>query len=314
MPHLSFNSNECVGGTRAALGFTVGELLVAIALISILAALLIPVAVRTRRVGMDVSCKANLAQFGTLAQAWAAGHEGYLPLDGTVDATPRPAVAGDLPKLLGDSARRRYSYTPESVTVPTTYLPPTHETPTPFLVALLLGGRSTVAVRWSEVERSLKAARLVRCPDAVNHRSSGDSNTFGDGANSLVLFVANVGYGSSWIVPSDYASNGSVLGFVWDTSLASTPLRGRLGSVRHPSNRLLVADAGSYGLTFASSVRVTASRAQPLTLEQFLISSTDTPLFAAMRHPSGGNVLFCDGSVRSIAARDSRAVVIESAE
>lgn len=63
--------------------FTLVELLVAIALIAILAALLLPALQRAKESSRNVQCLNNLRQWGLATQLYAAENTEYLPPDGT---------------------------------------------------------------------------------------------------------------------------------------------------------------------------------------------------------------------------------------
>ncbi|MDF3059435.1 MAG: hypothetical protein K0R17_3650 [Rariglobus sp.] len=64
--------------TRSS-GFTLTELLAVIAIIGVLAAILIPVALKVQASSRSTRCASNLRQMGTAMGAYAADHKGFLP-------------------------------------------------------------------------------------------------------------------------------------------------------------------------------------------------------------------------------------------
>ena len=65
--------------TRARKGFTLVELLVVMAIISILAGLLLPALQRARQQAQQVSCLSNMKQTAAAVQLYAIDFDGYLP-------------------------------------------------------------------------------------------------------------------------------------------------------------------------------------------------------------------------------------------
>src|SRR5687768_5090195 len=61
-------------------GFTLVELLVAIALIALLIGLLLPVLGRARQQAVSVACLSNLRQLATAAQMYCDGNKGSFPI------------------------------------------------------------------------------------------------------------------------------------------------------------------------------------------------------------------------------------------
>ena len=85
--------------TRA---FTLIELLVAIAIITILAALLLPVISHVKASAQAIECRNNLRQWGTATLLYAADNHDYLPKDGAFDGgSTNEAWYIDLPRTLG---------------------------------------------------------------------------------------------------------------------------------------------------------------------------------------------------------------------
>ena len=79
-------------GKRASAGaFTLVELLAVMAIISILAALLLPAIAASRREARVIRCKSNLRQIGMAVSMYSAYFDGWMPVDG--DAY-RPETAG----------------------------------------------------------------------------------------------------------------------------------------------------------------------------------------------------------------------------
>jgi prepilin-type N-terminal cleavage/methylation domain-containing protein/prepilin-type processing-associated H-X9-DG protein len=64
-------------------GFTLVELLVAVSIIAVLAALILTVAIRAAGKGGQVACASNLRQIAIAVQAYAYDHDGMPPRDGT---------------------------------------------------------------------------------------------------------------------------------------------------------------------------------------------------------------------------------------
>jgi len=85
--------------TRA---FTLIELLVVIAVITILAALLLPVLSGSRQTAHAASCLNNLKQWGLATQLFAGENDDFLPKDGTPNGTSTTeGWYNDLPRTLG---------------------------------------------------------------------------------------------------------------------------------------------------------------------------------------------------------------------
>src|SRR5208282_6446815 len=67
---------------KAARAFTLVELLVALAVIAILAALLLSALHRAKATAQAAECRNNLRQWGTATHLFAADHDDYLPPEG----------------------------------------------------------------------------------------------------------------------------------------------------------------------------------------------------------------------------------------
>jgi prepilin-type N-terminal cleavage/methylation domain-containing protein/prepilin-type processing-associated H-X9-DG protein len=68
---------------RASRAFTLVELLVAIAVIAILAAMFLSAFSRTRATTLAITCRNNLRQWGLATQAFATDHEDFFPKNGS---------------------------------------------------------------------------------------------------------------------------------------------------------------------------------------------------------------------------------------
>src|ERR1017187_8697625 len=67
---------------RASRAFTLVELLVAIAVIAILAALVLSAFSRTKATAQAITCRNNLKQWGVATHLYAADHNDFLPPEG----------------------------------------------------------------------------------------------------------------------------------------------------------------------------------------------------------------------------------------
>lgn len=84
-----------------AWAFTLVELLVAIAIVAVLAALLLSVVSHTKARAQAIECRSNLRQWGIATQLYAAGNGDYLPQDGAFDGSSTNAGWYiDLPRTL----------------------------------------------------------------------------------------------------------------------------------------------------------------------------------------------------------------------
>lgn len=93
-------------GSRRATsdGFTLTELMVVLGILTLQAAMLLPVASRTRAAVQGVYCLGSLRQWGVGTQLYAADHDDRLPPEGAPNPTERNTNTGwyiQLPRQLG---------------------------------------------------------------------------------------------------------------------------------------------------------------------------------------------------------------------
>lgn len=92
-------------------GFTLIELLVVFAIVSVLAALLLPMLGQVRRRARDVGCVSNLRQWGKATLLYASENEDLLPKDGAANGLSfNEGWYIDLPRSLGIPPYPSYSW------------------------------------------------------------------------------------------------------------------------------------------------------------------------------------------------------------
>jgi prepilin-type processing-associated H-X9-DG protein len=295
---------------KKLLAFTLVELLVVIGIIAVLIGILLPVISKARRSAKSTQCISNLRQIATGATLFAGEHHGFLPLDGDVAIEGVYGSSGGLPIGLKDPGKRRYAYTEDLGTVGTSTSPPTKEGPTPFLVAVLQllskGEPTTPGVSWSVLTKGIKSETLLHCPEAERaHYWSGEPI---EGVYSLVLYIGNVGYASSWYTTFDYATNGGLLGYSYDQTISNRRLAGQLSKVRNAAGTVLVGDCGEKGTLWSPKDRskimsVTLYDVWKVTAEIDWSKSSST--IDKKRHQGKINIAFVDGHVESVLIGES---------
>src|SRR5206468_3520512 len=118
---LPFRDNLPRRASNLRGAFTLVELLVVIGIIAILIAVLVPVLSKVRSRAQGVHCSANLREIGRAILACSQQHRGSFPLGGVVEL-PADTELSQLPELVGDSSRSRYTYI-SIFGLPTEYLP-----------------------------------------------------------------------------------------------------------------------------------------------------------------------------------------------
>ena len=87
---------------KARNGFTLVELMVVVAVITILVSLLLPELHRARQAARGASCLNNLKQWGLATQLFASDNNDYLPKDGAPNGISlTEGWYNDLPRVLG---------------------------------------------------------------------------------------------------------------------------------------------------------------------------------------------------------------------
>jgi len=91
------------GSAFTSRGFTLVELLVVVAIITVLVALLLPALSGAREHANRIKCLSTLRSMGQAAQMHAQEHRGYMPLAGI-------QPLGAWPDAVGDATRKKYTY------------------------------------------------------------------------------------------------------------------------------------------------------------------------------------------------------------
>jgi prepilin-type N-terminal cleavage/methylation domain-containing protein/prepilin-type processing-associated H-X9-DG protein len=300
MPNRSPADQQMLSAFPRTAGFTIVELLVVIGVIGVLISILIPTISRARVHSNRAACLANLREIGVLAQTWASSHSGWLPLDGKV-ATPDSLK---LPAALADNARRKYSYTLDDGSYLLSNNPPTKESPTPFLVAILFANELiTPTSNWSErVDPLYPRTKTMQCP-AISERSSRWAMMDQKGVASLVLRVGSSEERfSPWFTSFDFSTNGYLLGF----DVEGKKLRGNTAKARYPAETVVVGDSNAPFLSWNPiDLQGKVSMSDVLMNRPSMDTSlTGLNALDTVRHRDVINLLFADWHAASMAATE----------
>ena len=261
-------------------GFSMVELLVAIGIIGLLMAILLPALSKARRQANMIQCLVNLRTIGQAAMAHVNEHGGYLPSAGWQWDCPGGVTN---PAGLEDTAERKYMY----------YVDSGIKRPLPISAALAASLGVEVQTQSREALTADLATerirRLFRCPDQLTEVSGltqkGDSS--GD-----------------WTAPeevSSYAFNEAMLGRRPDPLTQGCP-KGLLTRATNPSQTLLAMDGrirdpamAPYFLVFNDTAEETL-----FDFDQPGPSGGGGELLDYWRHERRMNVLFLDGHVETL--------------
>lgn len=282
--------------------FTLIEMFIIIAIITVIIAMMLPALSSVRAISNRTKCTNNLRQIGILSQDWSIIHKGYLPLDGEIILDPKNSH--NVSAAVNDGSKLRYEYTSSITGSSTDVDTPFVELPTPFVACLsmsLLKDRTTLrpSGTWLEEFKKHPSLSIFQC-SSVNSddRLSILPNKKFDGGPSLIVVVGQIGYYTSWWTASDYATNGILLGFHYDT--AKGFFAGKIDRVKYPSNTLLMSDARGWIQVWNSD-----STSGDINLTE-LRQSAIIPKIDLIRHKNKINVLFVDGHVETSSCdRDS---------
>ncbi len=280
-------------------GFTLIELLVVIGIIGVLLAILLPTLSSARSAARQVACSANLKEIGGLAAAWAAEHDGYLPVDGEINSDESGV---SWPALLRDTGQRRYDYS-------TDYGGPHAAGPSTFLIGMFrqLGVDDTLLDTgdWqTEVRPGARVVEVAQCPSA--DRSHVWANLSGSGARSSIHLDRGEPFAWGRYTTSDYATNGGLLVFQRDRSRDHRAYRGSLARVTGASSLALIGDGDGDFMSWTPAADQPSDRA---TLADALLRSPQIvhhgfrqlPQLDPLRHRGFMNVAFVDGHVARVA-------------
>ena len=293
------------------------EALVALAIVVILAAFLIPTVLNARRQAQTTRCAANLRQLVAACLLRAQDSGGYLPLAGEIVLPP--ADVGSLAASLNDPLRRRYRYAP---------LPGGSATemilPLPAAIAPYLGVAATGddALRWPGVDPAVVSGtgavgQLFACPGASSDASSTADTDDAVGLTRAVASLLAVKRGAfgeptliTWGMGSDYALNEGVFGFHWNPVYKSRRLAGSVSAIGRLREVALFTDARPRATASLGNLPtgwIGWSPDYTLTAGSVALSGAlrpgeaarDESMFDRGRHGGRINVAFADGHVTS---------------
>ena len=296
-------------GLQRRTAFTLTELLVVLGAIALLLGILLPALSRVRDASRRVACASNQRQICAASLGWAADHQGFIPLVGTINLPPGTAGYGSLPTALNDSRRERYAYLRDNGEGLSFHIPTEeHPAPLPLALSAYLGDSpeaDPVKANTPALMEQFPTTGLFLCPDVVRDRPDWYDNEW----SRLVL--PPIIYGPLWWPDTDYAFNGGLLGFDSEHPSAATRLRGRLVAVRSTSSFVLAADADCQRRRIETAWFEPSLRpGRDVTLADALAGgngvmpvrpdSTGPPPFDAVRHRGRANVVFVDGHVDAV--------------
>lgn len=272
--------------------FTLIDLIVVLAITTILLGILIPVAYKARTASKRVRCASNLRAIGQALHDRSIETRGYLPLAGVIRVPPSTGLDA-LPAALNDAARTRYVYVPHLWGAV-----PTQETVAPFPAALLPNlGVSDVTIdngtlaNWQSLAANRRSIEIFRCP-----ANPVDPNR--QYPHLTALQIGNATHIVSYDLPFDYALNAGLLGF--DCEHETRYLRGHVTSIRDAS-RLVV--MGDVAIRIEPLYWTPGTTPGPVSLADVLQKTPKaslSPPFDLDRHQGRMNILFADGHIEDL--------------